>query len=186
MLLDVKKNEILAMVSKPSVQVKGESLYKTTLENQMLTPHFPGSVFKTIIAAAAIDQNENVFNRVFNCNKDLYGEDHPQVKMGTLSFKESFARSCNRTFSELGNELIEKDKMVLETYVAALGGAEKVGWRGSVFHTTHFEQMPEEKSVTIWGVKEIRIVKSGSANSNWTERCTYVTSSDCKYDGDDC
>ena len=101
MLLDVKKNEILAMVSKPSVQVKDESLYKTTLENQMLTPHFPGSVFKTIIAAAAIDQNENVFNRVFNCNKDLYGEDHPQVRMGTLSFKESFARSCNRTFSEL-------------------------------------------------------------------------------------
>ncbi|MBL2522215.1 penicillin-binding protein 2, partial [Klebsiella pneumoniae] len=61
-LLDVKKNEILAMVSKPSVQVKDESLYKTTLENQMLTPHFPGSVFKTIVAAAAIDQNENVFN----------------------------------------------------------------------------------------------------------------------------
>ena len=58
MLLDVKKNEILAMVSKPSVQVKDESLYKTTLENQMLTPHFPGSVFKTIIAAAAIDQNK--------------------------------------------------------------------------------------------------------------------------------
>ncbi|CUB08251.1 Penicillin-binding protein 4B [Bacillus cereus] len=150
-LLDVKKNEILAMVSKPSVQVKDESLYKTTLENQMLTPHFPGSVFKTIVAAAAIDQNKNVFNRTFNCNKDLYGEDHPQVMMGTLSFKESFARSCNRTFSELGNELIQKDKMVLETYVAALGGADKVGWRGSVFHITHFEQMPEEKSVMIWG-----------------------------------
>ncbi|MDG2799913.1 penicillin-binding transpeptidase domain-containing protein, partial [Vibrio parahaemolyticus] len=102
-LLDVKKNEILAMVSKPSVQVKDESLYKTTLENQMLTPHFPGSVFKTIVAAAVIDQNENVFKRTFDCNKDLYGEDHPKVMMGTLSFKESFARSCNRTFSELGN-----------------------------------------------------------------------------------
>ncbi|TNO96449.1 penicillin-binding protein 2 [Bacillus sp. CD3-1a] len=149
-LLDVKKNEILAMVSKPSVQVKDESLYKNTLENQMLTPHFPGSVFKTIVAAAALDQNENVFNRTFNCNKDLYGEDHPKVMMGTLSFKESFARSCNRTFSELSNELIQKDRMVLETYVAALGGADKVGWRGSVFHATHFEQMPEEKSITIW------------------------------------
>ena len=88
-----------------------------------------------------------------------------KLRWGHLVLK-SFARSCNRTFSELGNELIEKDKMVLETYVAALGGAEKVGWRGSVFHTTHFEQMPEEKSVTIWGVKEIRIVKSGSANNN--------------------
>ncbi|EJV59854.1 MULTISPECIES: peptidoglycan D,D-transpeptidase FtsI family protein [Bacillus] len=150
-LLDVKKNEILAMVSKPSVQVKDERLYTTTLENQMLTPHFPGSIFKTIVAAAVIDQNENVFNRTFNCNQDLYGEDHPQVMMGTLSFKESFARSCNRTFSELGNELIQKDKMVLETYVAALGAAGKVGWKGSVFHTTHFEQMPEEKRVTIWG-----------------------------------
>ena len=74
--------------------------------------------------------------------------------MGTLSFKESFARSCNRTFSELGNELIQKDKMVLETYVAALGGADKVGWSGSVFHTTHFEQMPEEKSATIWRSEE--------------------------------
>ena len=94
------------------------------------------------------------FNRAFNCNKDLYGEDHPQVMMGTLSFKESFARSCNRTFSELGNELIQKDKMVLETYVAALGGADKVGWSGSVFHTTHFEQMPEEKSATIWRSEE--------------------------------
>ncbi|AIE80980.1 Cell division protein FtsI [Bacillus cereus] len=149
-LLDVKKNEILAMVSKPSVQMKDKALYKNTLENQMLTPHFPGSVFKTIVAAAVIDQNKNVFNRTFNCNKDLYGEDHPQVMMGTLSFKESFARSCNRTFAELGNELIQKDKMVLETYVAALGAADKVGWKGSVFHTTHFEQMPEEKSVTIW------------------------------------
>ena len=107
--------------------------------------------------------------------------------MGTLSFKESFARSCNRTFSELGNELIQKDKMVLETYVAALGGADKVGWSGSVFHTTHFEQMPEERRVLRFGgVKKIRIVKGGSANSDWTERCTYVTSSDCKYDGDDC
>ncbi len=38
-LLDVKKNEILAMVSKPSVQVKDESLYiKLHLKNQMLTP----------------------------------------------------------------------------------------------------------------------------------------------------
>lgn len=149
-LLDVKKNEILAMVSKPSVQMKDKNLYKTTLENQMLTPHFPGSVFKTVVAAAVIDQNVNVFNRTFNCDKDLYGENRPQVMMGTISFKESFARSCNRTFSELGNELMQKDREVLETYVAALGGAEKVGWKGSVFHTAHFEQMPEEKGANIW------------------------------------
>ena len=142
--------------------------------------------FKTVVAAAVIDQKVNLFNRTFNCNKDLYGENDPQVRMGTLNFKESFARSCNRTFSELGNELLQKDKTVLETYVAALGANEKVGWKGSVFHTPHFEQMPEEKGTTIWGMKKIKIVKSGRTNSNWTERCTYITSSNCKYDGDDC
>ena len=95
--------------------------------------------------------------------------------MGTLNFKESFARSCNRTFSELGNELLQKDRTVLETYVAALGANEKVGWKGSVFHTPHFEQMPEEKGTTIWGMKKIKVIKSGRTNSDWTERCTYIT-----------
>ncbi|MEW9577557.1 peptidoglycan D,D-transpeptidase FtsI family protein [Bacillus toyonensis] len=164
-LLDVKTNEILAMVSKPSLQVKNERLYKATLENQMLTPHFPGSVFKTVVAAAAIDQNINVLNRTFNCNKDLYGENDPQVLMGTLSFKGSFARSCNRAFSQLGNELIQKDKMVLETYVAALGAVGKVGWNGSVFHTSRFEQMPEEKSAIIWGSEENKTSKKAVAQT---------------------
>lgn len=68
---------------------------------------------------------------------------------------------------------------MLETYVAALGANEKVGWKGSVFHTPHFEQMPEEKGSTIWGMKKTKIVKSGRANSDWTERCTYITSSNC-------
>ena len=42
------------MASKPSLQVRDENLYKTTLENQMLTPHFPGSVFKTVVAVQSL------------------------------------------------------------------------------------------------------------------------------------
>lgn len=153
-LLDVKNSEVLAMVSKPSLQMDDRNVYKATLENQMLTPHFPGSVFKTVVAAAAIDENSVRFNRVFNCNTDLYAENLPQVMMGSLNFKESFARSCNRTFAVLGNELMQKDTEVLETYLEALGASEKVGWRGSVFHTAGFEQLPEEKSATIWSSEE--------------------------------
>ncbi|HDR7792097.1 TPA: penicillin-binding protein 2 [Bacillus luti] len=164
-LLDIKSNEILAMVSKPSLQMSDRSVYKSTLENKMLTPHFPGSVFKTVVAAAVIDQNVTMFHRTFNCNKDLYGENRPQVMMGMLSFKESFARSCNRTFSELGNELMQKDKAVLETYVEALGAAEKVGWNGSVFHTSRFEQMPEEKSTIIWANEENKNSKKAVAQT---------------------
>lgn len=74
--------------------------------------------------------------------------------MGSLNFKESFARSCNRTFAVLGDELMQKDREVLETYLEALGASEKVGWKGSVFHTPEFEQLPEEKSAIIWGSEE--------------------------------
>lgn len=45
-LLDIKNSEVLAMVSRPSLQMNDRRIYKSTLENQMLTPHFPGSVFK--------------------------------------------------------------------------------------------------------------------------------------------
>ncbi len=48
-LLDVENNEILAMVSKPSIQQNDKSTYEQALENQMVTPHFPGSIFKTVI-----------------------------------------------------------------------------------------------------------------------------------------
>ncbi len=40
----------------------------------MLTPIYPGSVFKTVIAATAIEQNEVKPGTSFNCNLNLYGE----------------------------------------------------------------------------------------------------------------
>ncbi|MGG5739079.1 MULTISPECIES: peptidoglycan D,D-transpeptidase FtsI family protein [Bacillus cereus group] len=164
-LLDIKNSEVLAMVSKPSLQMNDRSAYKATLENQMLTPHFPGSVFKTVVAAAVIDQNLVRFNRVFNCNTDLYGENLPQVMMGSLNFKESFARSCNRTFALLGNELIQKDKEVLETYLEALGASKTVGWKGSVFHAPEFEQLPEEKNAVIWRSEENKVSRKAIAQT---------------------
>ncbi|PFI50722.1 penicillin-binding protein [Bacillus cereus] len=164
-LLDIKNSEVLAMVSKPSLQMNDRSAYKATLENQMLTPHFPGSVFKTVVAAAAIDQNLVRFNRVFNCNTDLYGENLPQVMMGSLNFKESFARSCNRTFAVLGDELMQKDRDVLETYLGALGASKKVGWKGSVFHTSEFEQLPEEKNAVIWRSEENKVSRKAIAQT---------------------
>ncbi|WP_433770955.1 peptidoglycan D,D-transpeptidase FtsI family protein [Bacillus wiedmannii] len=164
-LLDIKNSEVLAMVSKPSLKMDDKSVYKATLENQMLTPHFPGSVFKTVVAAAAIDESRVRLNRVFNCDTDLYGENLPQVMMGALNFRESFARSCNRTFALLGNELVQKDKEVLETYLKALGASGKVGWKGPVFHTPEFEQMPEEKSSTIWMGEESKNSKKAIAQT---------------------
>lgn len=149
-LLDIETNEILAMVSKPSLHTDNAWAYKKGATNEMLTSHFPGSVFKTVIAAAALDSSINLSNRKFDCNTDPYGERNAQRPMGNLSFHESFARSCNRTFAELTEELIKKDKNVVETYVDALGAMGTVGWKGSLFHNNMFHQLAEEKGTVIW------------------------------------
>ncbi|MEI4619170.1 peptidoglycan D,D-transpeptidase FtsI family protein [Bacillus cereus] len=156
-LLDVNASEIVAMVSKPSLQMNNQNTYKKRIENQMLTPHFPGSVFKTVIAAAAIDNDMIQSHRKFNCDTDPYGENTPQVMMGKLSFTESFARSCNRTFAVLGDELMQKDKHVMETYLEALGASRAVGWKGKVFHTPRFKQLIEEKKAIVWNGEENKV-----------------------------
>ncbi|KMO09367.1 penicillin-binding transpeptidase domain-containing protein, partial [Bacillus amyloliquefaciens] len=47
-LLDIEKSSVLGMVSKPDADMSKQQ----TLQNYMLTPIYPGSVFKTVIAAA--------------------------------------------------------------------------------------------------------------------------------------
>lgn len=120
----------------------------------MLTPHFPGSVFKTVIAAAAIDYDLVYPHRMFDCDTDPYGENKAEIMMGKRTFTESFVRSCNRTFAVLGNELMKRDKGVIETYTEALGAGKTVGWKGTVFHTSSFKQLPEEKESVVWKDKE--------------------------------
>ncbi|WP_020060862.1 peptidoglycan D,D-transpeptidase FtsI family protein [Bacillus sp. 123MFChir2] len=164
-LLDIQTNEILAMVSKPSLHTNNKEAYKRGASNQMLIPHFPGSVFKTVIAAAAIEEGILIARRRFDCNMDLYGEEKADRMMGTLSFTESFSRSCNRTFADLGRELLQKDKMMIEKYVEALGASKSVGWEGTVFHTTAFRQFTEEKEGTIWRDERDKNVRKAIAQT---------------------
>ena len=52
-LLDVQTNDILALVSTPGLNNDANSQGN---HNQMIIPQTPGSVFKTVIAAAAIEE----------------------------------------------------------------------------------------------------------------------------------
>lgn len=149
-LLDVKTNEILAMVSKPSLSTANSIAYQQGAVNYMLTPQFPGSVFKTVIAAAAIDKGMVEQGRIFDCNRNPYGVGMADRPMGKLSFKESFARSCNRTFADLAQELLQQDRDTIENYATMLGLEKTVGWTGDIFHFQRFRQLPEEKEGIIW------------------------------------
>lgn len=164
-LLDIENSEILASVSVPAIN-RRNPFGDGSVKNRMLIPQFPGSIFKTVIAAAAIEKNLVDKTRTFDCNLNLYGEPSEDHQYGLLTFTESFARSCNYTFATLGAELIEKDANIIEKYADKLGLLDPVGWRGDVYHFHNFSQIPGEYKGTVWGDERDKQVKKAIAQTS--------------------
>ncbi|KQU14505.1 peptidoglycan D,D-transpeptidase FtsI family protein [Priestia megaterium] len=153
-LIDIKNNKVIAMASRPSINKKDPFKKQNgsdSVENRLLTPQTPGSIFKTVTAAAALEQNKIQPSLTYNCDKNIYGnnveEDHQK---GQLTFEESFAQSCNATFAQLAKEMIISNPNILEQYADKLGLIQPVGWTGDVFHFEHFKQFLGEKSGRVW------------------------------------
>ena len=142
LLLDIETNEVLALVSRPSINFNDPYSDNGT-KNIMVERHFPGSVFKTVIAAGAIEENIVPHNRMFDCNLNMYGEQ--KDNKGLLDFEASFAQSCNYTFAKLGQELESRHNGSIENYAKKLGLLTEVVWQGDVFHFHHFHQLPQEE-----------------------------------------
>ncbi|MBY8912844.1 penicillin-binding protein 2 [Bacillus sp. YC2] len=168
-LLDIEKSSVLGMVSKPDADVSKQQ----TLQNYMLTPIYPGSVFKTVIAAAAIERNAVKPSSTFNCSLNLYGE--PGDDKGTLNFGESFAQSCNYTFTSLAEEMIKKDKSVIENMAEKLGLTQRAGWEGKLYREDDFRQLYNEKSGVIWGDQKDKTVKKAVAQTAIGQKNVKVT-----------
>ncbi|WP_407269526.1 peptidoglycan D,D-transpeptidase FtsI family protein [Radiobacillus sp. PE A8.2] len=173
-LLDVKTRDVLAMVSRPKID-SNQPYINNTVENQMLVRHFPGSVFKTVVAAAAIEQQHNSIDKSYDCNLDLYGEGTANRELGVLNFAESFAQSCNYTFAKIGNQLVATDPTILETYADKLGLIGTTGWVGDLFHFSEFKQFPEEEQGIIWGNDEDRYVPRAIAQTSIGQKEVKVT-----------
>ena len=141
-LLDIETNEILAASSRPQINLKSPYSDEGT-KNMMFEEHIPGSVFKTVVAAAALEQGLVNPTEMFNCSLDIRGE--PAARdLGLLNMEESFSRSCNRTFAELAVRLMETDSNLLEEYSEKLGLLGSASWQGDLFHVKNFEQFEND------------------------------------------
>ncbi len=84
-----------------------EGVYLNRLLNGMFTP---GSIFKVITAARALDNIPDITTSSFNCSGQYYIEGS-SVKCqsiyghGTIPFSTAFAQSCNSTFAQIGVKL---------------------------------------------------------------------------------
>lgn len=146
-LLNIETSEVLAMVSRPAfskLEPSGEGSV-----NYMLRQQTPGSVFKTVTAAAAIDYGLEAQPRTFDCNQGIDQDRPAQRKLGQLTFKDSFAQSCNKTIAEVGQEMANAHPDYLEQYAEKLGVIGLSGWNGEVYHSP-VTQLFNEEAGQIW------------------------------------
>ncbi|MGN1400854.1 MAG: peptidoglycan D,D-transpeptidase FtsI family protein [Bacillus sp. (in: firmicutes)] len=156
LLLDIESSELRAVASRPKVNAANPNEGKGS-KNLMFTQATLGSVFKTVVAAAAIEEQLVGKQSVFNCDLKLDGsiETLQEKKMGYLRLGDSFARSCNRTFGELAKSLAHKNKDMLEKYAEMLQLIGESGWRGPLYHD-EFNQLYGEENGQIWLKEEYK------------------------------
>ena len=125
-----KTGELICMVSTPTYDVNSESDtkkakdggYEGVFVNRFLSSTYaPGSTFKIITAAAAIDTFDDAYERTYTCKGgcEIEGE---TVKCtgyhGEISLEKAFAVSCNSYFSSLSVDL---GKNILTKYAEKFG-----------------------------------------------------------------
>ncbi len=124
-----KTGEIICMVSiptfdpenRPDVEASPEN-YEGVYLNRLLSGIYtPGSVFKLVTAAAAIDQLDHMDTMVYQCKgKQLV--DGTEVTCpdahGNVTLEQALAQSCNIAFAELALELGGK---TLQNYAEKTG-----------------------------------------------------------------
>jgi peptidoglycan glycosyltransferase len=113
-----KTGEVLCMVSSPSYDplykpknIDGNPAYEAVYFNRFLHGLFtPGSTFKIITAACAMENMPDIDSRTFTCTgKYATGDGFVtcREKHGSLSFERALNVSCNSVFSQLAVELGE-------------------------------------------------------------------------------
>lgn len=119
-----KTGEILCMTSSPTTDPADESaaLADGTYINRCINSSFtPGSIFKLITSAAAIEQIADLETRTFTCSGSV---DVSGVRVtcsgvhGSQTFEDALANSCNVAFAQISLEL---GADTLAQYVKDLG-----------------------------------------------------------------
>lgn len=83
------------------------------LDHVLSSSYTPGSIFKIVTSAAAIENIPDLYERTWTCtgSEEIGGSDVTCVgSHGTIDFKDAMAHSCNIVFAELAVEL-GADKM---------------------------------------------------------------------------
>ncbi|MCL2153274.1 MAG: penicillin-binding transpeptidase domain-containing protein [Oscillospiraceae bacterium] len=140
LVMNYETGEILCMVSNPTFDpanppkdIENNPSYEGVYLNRAISAAYtPGSTFKLLTAAAAIENIDGIFEREFECKGKLetgHGTVTCSGTHGKLGFQRALTVSCNSVFGELALELgAEKLASYAEKYGlserATIGGIE--------------------------------------------------------------
>lgn len=125
-----KTGEILCAVTTPTYDpdnvpdIEGDTTgtYEGVYLNRFVqSAYIPGSIFKVVTTAAALDCVDDILDKTFTCTGAYeYGIDKVTCERahGKLNLKEALARSCNCSFAQIA-ALVGADNM--EKYVERFG-----------------------------------------------------------------
>ncbi len=134
-----KTGEILCAVTSPTydpdhvpdVDADTTGQYKGVYLNRFLQSSYPpGSIFKVVTCAAALDCVPDIEEKTFYCNgKYAYGKEAVTCESahGTMNLKRALAVSCNCAFAQVA-ELVGRKNMV--KYVEQFQVTEKMSFDG--------------------------------------------------------
>lgn len=112
-----KTGEIVCMVStptydpenKPDSDTMNSDAYKAAYINKFLSSSFtPGSTFKIVTSACAIENIPDIYTRTFDCDGEYEVGETAVIcngKHGKQSFEKALNNSCNSAFAEISIEL---------------------------------------------------------------------------------
>lgn len=110
----IESGELLAVCSRPTYSLSELSELLTSERGELLNRAFlaytPGSVFKIVVAAAALEKDPDAYGKSYVCDGsiDVDGQIircHDRAGHGSLSMREGFALSCNPYFIDCGLSL---------------------------------------------------------------------------------
>jgi len=125
-VMDVTNGDILAAASSPSFDpyLLEKPSSDDAYVNKVLQPYPPASVFKILIAAAALEEGLVRPEDIFECTGQITIPSGRQVSCwkpdghGTINFAQAMAYSCNPVFVEIGLKLGGKR---IKNYIDFLG-----------------------------------------------------------------
>ncbi|MCR8634117.1 peptidoglycan D,D-transpeptidase FtsI family protein [Paenibacillus radicis (ex Xue et al. 2023)] len=149
-VLDAANADVIAMASRPEFNPQHIDLQNGAWANRALKATAPGSIFKTVTAAAALEEHVAKPDEMFECNGVLgkYGltcwnkQGH-----GRISFREGYAESCNIVFAKIAERL---KGVSLDNYANRLGLNVEVGWQGEFMQDAHFKELDGEEKGQIF------------------------------------